>query len=73
MSDSEQNKAAVRACFANASTGNYDALHDAGVDVRLFNRPWNHVEDFGDFRKRVNSLDEFAWLIVNDVITGRAA
>ena len=28
MSDSEQNKAAVRACFANASTGNYDALHE---------------------------------------------
>lgn len=28
MSDGEQNKAAVRACFANASHGDYDALHE---------------------------------------------
>jgi predicted ester cyclase len=28
MSASEQNKAAVRDCFANASQGNYEALHD---------------------------------------------
>lgn len=28
MSASEQNKTAVRACFANASQGNYDALHE---------------------------------------------
>jgi steroid delta-isomerase-like uncharacterized protein len=27
MSDSEANKAAVRACFENASRGNFDALH----------------------------------------------
>jgi predicted ester cyclase len=28
MSASEENKAAVRSCFANASQGNYDALHE---------------------------------------------
>jgi predicted ester cyclase len=28
MSSSEDNKAAVRACFENASQGNFDALHD---------------------------------------------
>jgi len=28
MSDSEQNKAAVRECFSNASSGNFEALHE---------------------------------------------
>jgi predicted ester cyclase len=28
MSSSEENKAAVRDCFENASQGNFDALHD---------------------------------------------
>ena len=28
MSSSEDNKAAVRACFENASQGNFDALHE---------------------------------------------
>jgi predicted ester cyclase len=28
MSDSEQNKAAVRGCFENAAQGNFDALHE---------------------------------------------
>ena len=28
MSNSEENKAAVRACFENASQGNFDALDD---------------------------------------------
>jgi hypothetical protein len=28
MSSSEENKAAVRACFENASQGNFDALDD---------------------------------------------
>lgn len=32
MSDSERNKAAVRACFDNASRGNYDALHEIVSD-----------------------------------------
>lgn len=38
---------------------NYDALEAVGVDVYLFDRPWNQVPG-DDHRKRVRSMHEFA-------------
>lgn len=42
MSASEQNKAAVRDCFTNASQGNYDALNEIVSDDYLL-----HPEEVG--------------------------
>jgi 5'(3')-deoxyribonucleotidase len=42
---------------------NYHALEAAGCDAWLFNRPWN--QSATEITKRVNSLDEFADMVIN--------
>lgn len=37
---------------------NYDALHAAGTNVFLLNRPWNEVPG-GDARQRIDTMDEY--------------
>lgn len=43
--------------------GNYDALDKAGHYPYLVNRPWNELTD-GDQRRRVNSLTDFAAIVL---------
>lgn len=48
--------------FKEDNLENYDALEKAGITAYLINRPYNQVE--GDNRKRVNSIAEYANLIL---------
>lgn len=44
--------------FIDDKLENYDALHAAGTEVYLLNRPWNTVPG-GDYRRRVDTFTEF--------------
>lgn len=44
---------------------NYDALHFAGTKSYLINRPWNQQPNEWPYRRRVNSLDEFAKVVLD--------
>lgn len=55
--------------FIEDNIDNYDALEAAGVKAYLVNRSYNQAE--GDERRRVNSFEEFADLILNEnVVVG---
>lgn len=67
-------KTIVRAdAFIEDRTNNYDALHFNGVRATLINRPWNVQEQEWPWRRRVNTMDEFADDILTIGVTGRRA
>lgn len=52
--------------FIDDKLENYDALREAGTACYLLNRPWNQTEDW-DLRHRINALDEFSRLVIDNV------
>jgi 5'(3')-deoxyribonucleotidase len=51
--------------FIEDKLENYDALREAGTACYLLNRPWNQPEGW-DLRCRINSLDQFARLVISN-------
>lgn len=50
--------------FLEDNMANYDALEAAGVTAYLVNKPYN--QEIGDSRRRVNTVDEFTKLILEE-------
>ena len=48
---------------------NYDALHEAGTNVFLLNRPWNEVPG-GDARQRIDTMEEYVEAVEKAVRDG---
>lgn len=64
MDFSKEKESVPTDVFIEDNKDNYDALERAGITSYLVNRPYN--QELGDNRRRVDSVDEFTRLILEN-------